>query len=334
MAGCGIESRAEVRAPFEFGGEKVRAGTRHAVETRVARLPSGAWIAMPAVILHGRQDGPIVWLSAAIHGDELNGVEIIRQLMRMLQPKKLAGTIIAIPIVNVFGVTTGERYLPDRRDLNRSFPGSARGSMAARLAHIFFQQVALRCSMGIDYHTGSSGRTNLPQIRCDMDHPETAQLARSFHPPLTLHASLRDGSLRAAASEHGIKVLLYEGGETQRFNRRVVQEGVDGTLRVLNFMEMIGEAPTPVAGKMLESRSSFWERATRSGFARVMVGLGVEVTSGQAIASVSDSLGGRDAVIHAREAGLVIGRLNTAVVHRGDALVHLARGTADRKTHV
>jgi len=323
--GCGIGSRAEVRPAFEFSGETIRAGTRHAVETRVARLPSGAWIAMPAVILHGRDDGPVVWLSAAIHGDELNGVEIIRQLLRILNPKTLSGTIIAIPIVNVFGVTTGERYLPDRRDLNRSFPGSPRGSMASRLAHIFFEQVALRCTVGIDYHTGSNGRTNLPQIRCDMDHPETAALARAFHPPLTLHASLRDGSLRAAASQHGIKVLLYEGGETQRFNRRVVQEGVDGTQRVLKAMAMISEAPAPGADEMLESRSSFWVRAGRSGFARVMVALGSHVEKGRVVATVADSLGGKESEVHAREDGLVIGRLNTAVVHRGDALVHLAR---------
>jgi hypothetical protein len=314
-----------LRAPFEFCNTAVKAGSRHSVEIKVARLPTGAWTAMPAVILHGRHEGPVIWLSAAIHGDELNGVEIIRQLLRILVPKSLAGTIIAIPIVNVYGVTTGERNLPDRRDLNRSFPGSPRGSLAARLAHIFFEQVALRCAVGIDYHTGSNGRTNLPQIRCDMDDPETAGLARAFHPPLALHASLRDGSLRAAASRHGMKVLLYEGGEVQRFQRKVVQEGVDGTLRVLKFLQMIPAAPAPVETDMLESRSSMWIRAGCSGFARVQVGLGKLIEKGQAIATVADSLGGPESVVHAREGGMVIGRLNKAVVHRGDALVHVAR---------
>ncbi len=219
-------SKADRREPFAFGDRVVRPGERQQVELPIARMPYGSEVALPTMVVHGVRPGPLVWLSGAIHGDEINGIEIIRRLLRRIDARELSGTVLAVPIVNVFGVVQESRYLPDRRDLNRSFPGSPTGSLAARLAHIFFDGVALRCSVGIDFHTGSNGRSNLPQVRCDLDHAPTRELAQAFAPPLALHANHRDGLLRAAAAARGIRVVLFEGGEAHRFDERAIVEGV------------------------------------------------------------------------------------------------------------
>ncbi|MBT8494791.1 MAG: succinylglutamate desuccinylase/aspartoacylase family protein, partial [Deltaproteobacteria bacterium] len=224
----------------------------------VARLPSGSWIEMPVVVLHGSEPGPTAWLSGAIHGDELNGIEIVRRLLKQIDPKTLCGTVLGVPIVNVYGVTSGSRYLPDRRDLNRSFPGSMKGSMASRVAHLFFDRVASRCDVGLDFHTGSNGRSNLPHLRCDTDNKKTRRLANHFGPPLVIQAGLRDGSLRAAASERGIQVLLYEAGEAHRFDEAAIQLGVDGTLRVLSALKMIPPSATTSGQRPMIAKKSSW----------------------------------------------------------------------------
>jgi uncharacterized protein len=303
----------------------VKPGSVTRLEVPVARLPPGAWTSMPAVIIHGQAPGPTVWLSGTIHGDELNGVGIIRALIEQIDPDALAGTVIAVPIVNVFGVVQGSRYLPDRRDLNRSFPGSRRGSLASRLAHLFFDTVVRRCQFGIDFHTGSNGRSNLPHIRCDINDADTRRLAEAFGCPVILHAGLRDGSLRAAAAEAEICSLVYEAGEALRFGRRAVATGVEGTLRVFAALRMLRGAPEPAAEPPMICRKSAWVRAHRSGFCQRKVRLGERVDMGQVVAEVVDSVGKSRAVTRAKHAGVVIGCLKTALVHRGDALVHIAR---------
>ncbi len=202
------------RESFAIAGVRIRAGTARALELPITRLVTGADVTLPVRVVHGREDGPTIWLDAAIHGDEVVGVEVIRQVMASLDPKTFCGTLVAVPIVNVLGFMTGDRYLPDRRDLNRSFPGSARGSLASRIAHLFMREVVAKCEVGIDLHTGSDRRSNLPQIRADLDDPGTRELAQAFGAPVMLHAKIRDGSLRHAAREQGAKVLLYEGERT------------------------------------------------------------------------------------------------------------------------
>ncbi|MFW6198438.1 MAG: M14 family metallopeptidase, partial [Acidobacteriota bacterium] len=162
---------------FEIGGERVAPGETRRLDLPVARLPTQQMLSLPVKVLHGSRPGPRLWLSAAIHGDEVNGVEIIRRVLDAVRPEELAGTVVAVPIVNVFGFVQQSRYLPDRRDLNRSFPGSRRGSLAARLARLFLTEVVERCSHGIDLHTGSLHRSNLPQVRGDLDDPETRRCA-------------------------------------------------------------------------------------------------------------------------------------------------------------
>jgi len=294
------------------------------LELPVARLPGGAWATMTISVIHGAKPGPTIWLSAAIHGDELNGVMIVQQLIKEVNPRELSGTVLAVPIVNMFGVANGSRYLPDRRDLNRSFPGSPKGSLAARLANMFFTNVASRCDVGLDFHTASNGRDNLPQIRCDLDHEETRGYASAFGAPLTLHATLRDGSLRAAARKRGVHVLLFEAGEANRLNPAVIESGVSGSLRVMYAMGMLNREPPKPSQPPLYSRKSRWIRAPRSGFCMVTAELGELIEIGNRVATVDDGFGSQNSKVTSRLAGMVIGVLRTAAVHRGDALLHVA----------
>ena len=322
------EKRANKREAFLFEGSEVRAGTAVTIRLPVARLPSGSWIEMPVVVIHGTEPGPCIWLSGAIHGDELNGVEIVRRLVRSVDPKKLRGTILAVPIVNVFGVTIGSRYLPDRRDLNRSFPGSAKGSMASRMAHLFFERVVDRCEIGIDFHTGSGGRSNWPQIRCNTDNPKTKALAETFATSVVVKSGMRDGSLRAAAGKREKQVLLYEAGEAFRFDEQAIALGVEGTQRVLASQNMLELPPeTTPAHKMpkpIMSESSSWLRAGRSGFCHLHTKLGASVKAGDRVATVADSVGTAERHVKARNDGVVIGILQTALIHQGEALLHIA----------
>ena len=319
------------RPSFPIGDVDVVAGKSAIGEIPVSRLVTGNKISIPINVLHGRQEGPTVWLSAAVHGDEIGGVEIIRRALQGIDPKTLAGTIVAVPIVNVHGFLNGDRYLPDRRDLNRSFPGSANGSLAARLAHLFLTEIVSRCDVGIDLHTGSDHRTNLPQIRADLDDPRTRDLAIAFGAPFMMHAKLRDGSMRAAATATGSTVLLYEGGEAWRFDREAIDAGVVGVVRVLARLGMIQSTDEPVgldgstvAPVPAESRSSGWVRVRRSGIAGIDVALGQIVERGQIVATVRDSVGRRLSQTRANRSGMVIGLTQQPLVNQGDAIIHIA----------
>jgi len=311
------------RAAFTIADHSVPAGRKGRFELPIARLMSGTPVALPVLVFHGRGDGPTIWLSAAVHGDELCGVEIIRQVLGALDPASMSGTVIALPVVNVHGFNSGDRYLPDRRDLNRSFPGNARGSLASRLAHLVMTEVVGRCTVGIDLHTGSDHRTNLPQIRADLDDPKTLELARTFGAPIAIHSHTRDGSLRQAATEAGATVLLYEGGESLRFDPAAVATGRDGTLRVLAGLGIIPDVELP-PGKTELSRHSRWVRASKSGILHLEAGLGATVTTGQAIAAIVDPFGKRLSTITAKNHGLIIGHTQHPLVNQGDAVAHIA----------
>jgi len=307
-----------------IGGMVIPPGERGRVELPAARLATGSPLGIPLEVLHGRRPGPRVWLTAAIHGDELNGVEIIRQVLAEVSPRHMAGVLMAVPIVNVHGFITESRYLPDRRDLNRSFPGSARGSQAARLAHLLLTEVIRKGDLGIDLHTGSGDRTNLPQLRADLDDAETRRLATAFGAPILIHATIRDGSLRAAASNLGSRVLVYEGGEARRFNRDAIEVGTRGVLRVLQALGMRGGSPGQPPAPPRESRSTRWVRAGRSGLVRLDVEPGHEVRKGQRLGVIKDAFGDRMLTVKATTTGIVIGLTRQPNVNRGDALVHIA----------
>ncbi|MEZ4371970.1 MAG: succinylglutamate desuccinylase/aspartoacylase family protein [Polyangiaceae bacterium] len=313
------------RPPFELGEHAIAAGTLEHLELPVARLPTGTQLSLPVAVAHGIEPGPVVWVSSAIHGDELNGLAVIRSVLRQLNPRALRGTLIAVSVVNVFGIINASRYLPDRRDLNRSFPGSPRGPLAGQLAHLFIEQVARRSNVGIDLHTGSDGRTNLPQIRCDLEHPETRRLARAFGAPVILHASLRDGSLRAAGRELGVPVLLYEGGEAHRFDRAAIDVGARGVLRVFASLGMLEEALPDLHLEPVEAYKSSWIRARQAGFCDLQVELGQRIHKDQPVATIFDASGKREHRVKSKLEGIVIGRLQQALVHRGDALLNVAQ---------
>lgn len=301
-------------------------GTLTRVELPLSRLPTGLTMAMPVTVVHGANPGPRVWISAAIHGDELNGVSIIRKVVGSLNPKTLAGSVLAVPVVNVFGVLNQSRYLPDRRDLNRSFPGSKRGSLASQIASTFMQEIVVGSHFGIDLHTGSGGRSNFPQLRCDLDDPKTLKAARAFGAPVLYHASLRDGSLRGAARDLGVPALLYEAGEALRFGTGAIAEGTRGVLRVLRHLGMLTSAPDlPEDRHTVIVRQSEWVRAPHGGFCELRVGLGELVKEQQQIGLIFDAQGLKGVPVQANEAGIVLGKLTQGLVNRGDALVHVGR---------
>ncbi len=311
------------RAPFELAGTSVKPGSRGHVDLPTGTLISGTPIAMQVQVTHGRAPGPVVWLSAVMHGDEILGVEIIRRVLDALEPRRMRGTVIAVPIVNVHGFNTSDRYLPDRRDLNRSFPGSPRGSFASRLAHTLITNVVDHCDIGIDLHTGSLGRSNLPQVRADLSDDRTRELVDVFGAPVAINSSLRDGSLRQVATERGKTVLLFEGGEALRFDRHAIEVGTAGVLRVLAHVGIYRGEVEPGVAPALSPRSS-WVRTTRSGVVHTTEALGATVVKGQVVARVYSPSGRKLTELKSRHAGVVIGLSQHPLSNRGDAVCHIA----------
>lgn len=313
------------KAPFKICGESVAPGKRATLALRLPSQSSYTPLSMPLHVINGRREGPVVFISAAIHGDEINGIEIIRRIRHTRAIDSIRGTLICVPIVNVYGFFNHTRYLPDRRDLNRSFPGSKHGSLAARVANIFAEEVVDRATHGIDLHTGANHRANLPHIRADLDNSECARLAKAFGAPVMINANLRDGSLRQYAMEKGLSMLLYEAGEGLRFDSLSIRAGVKGVLNVLRALEMLPARKKKEAnGKVIEARSSQWVRAPQAGLLRIEVPLGARVVAGQTIGKIADSVGENETKVVSPVTGIIIGRNNLPVVNEGDALFHIA----------
>lgn len=310
-----------------INGTTIHPGTGVTIDLPAGRLYTHTPMTMPVHVIHGKNPGPGLFVCAAIHGDEINGVEIIRRLLKMTALHRLRGWLIAVPIVNVHGLLNHSRYLPDRRDLNRAFPGSDKGSLAARLAHLFIREVVSNCTHGIDIHTGAYHRNNLPQVRADTDDPETNRLAHAFGAPVILSATVRDGSLREAAVELGIPTLLYEAGEALRFDEVAIRAGVRGILNVMRELGMLRQATRKgkPALKPVIAKASLWIRAQNSGILRPVVRLGARVRKDDLLGIVSDPFGERETRILAPCGGIVICRTNLPLVNEGDALFHVAR---------
>ncbi|MEM8780709.1 MAG: succinylglutamate desuccinylase/aspartoacylase family protein [Cyanobacteria bacterium P01_G01_bin.49] len=309
---------------LKIAGQAIAPGQRQRLEIPVAQLPTRTTISLPVAVLNGQFPGPRLWLSAAIHGDEINGVEIIRQVLEKIKPKHLYGAIIAVPIVNVFGFIEQSRYLPDRRDLNRSFPGSAQGSLGSRLAHLFMTEIVNQSTHGIDLHTAAQPRINLPQIRANLLDSETYRCAQAFGAPVMIHATTRDGSLRQAASNKGIPTLLYETGEASRFDPDGIEIGVDGILRVMDLLEMYDHSLMNTQFTSLEVTKTKWVRASRSGLLHLDVKLGNKIEKKQPLGIITDAFGETTAKLRSPEYGVVIGHVQNPLVNKGDAIVHLA----------
>lgn len=316
---------AEGGGSVAVNGVEVAAGERRRVDVPVARFPTQTELTLPIEVVNGASDGPRLWLSAAIHGDELNGLEIIHRVLRQIDAEELAGCVLAVPIVNVFGFIHQDRYLPDRRDLNRSFPGSASGSLASQLANLFMREVVARSTHGVDLHTGSNHRTNLPQVRADLDDPQTRRCAVAFGAPIVIHGEAPDGSLRKAVAKKRIPIVVYEAGEPQRFDEDAIAMGVAGVLRLMTELGMRDGTDDPPPGVTLVARKRSWVRARRSGILRLEVGLGDTVKAKQRIGTIDEVLGGESSVLRSPHEGLVIGHTANPLVYKGDAIAHIAR---------
>jgi len=310
-------------------GTVIKKGGRKNFEIGVSRLFDHTEMSIPVEVIRGKEDGPTIFVSAAIHGDEINGVEVIRRLLaRKKLLSNLRGTLIAVPIVNMFGFNRNIRYLPDRRDLNRAFPGVKNGSLAAQIAYKFMKEIVEKCEYGIDIHTGSAHRFNLPQIRAYLDNPEIENLAKAFGVPVILHSDYRAGTLRKAASEKGIKIILYEGGEALRHNEHVIRSAENGILSILAKIGMIDEQLVknkfPKAKKVFVASSSHWIRAPHSGSMHVKKQIGSNVKKNEILAIISDPFGIEKHYVRAKEAGIIIGIAMMPLVNNGDALFHVA----------
>ncbi|TNE30114.1 MAG: succinylglutamate desuccinylase/aspartoacylase family protein [Alphaproteobacteria bacterium] len=315
-----------------IAGETIAPGQRMRVNLHVARLYDFTEMNVPIEVVRGKKDGPRLFVCAAIHGNEINGVDIIRRLLGHKALSKIKGTLIAVPIVNVFGFNTKSRYLPDGRDLNRYFPGSADGSLAAQLAHIFTTEILEKCTHGIDLHTAGFSRANLPQIRANLSDPVVQEMAHAFKVPVLINANFVDGSLRQAADERGIPLVLFEGGEALKFNEQVIRCGLQGVLSVMRTIGMLpriakrtpDEKEDEKKKTVFVARSRHWVRAPYSGILRSETHLGARVKKNQLLGSVSDPFGGDVFEIRARKTGIVVGTATLPLVNAGDAAFHIA----------
>ena len=334
-----------MRQAFVIGGVSTPAGERRLVDLPVSKLSNHTPVtlpvhevvaaALPVHVVHGSRPGPTMFVSAAIHGDELNGVEIIRRVLRTISPGSLAGTLLCVPIVNAYGFIGRSRYLPDRRDLNRAFPGSANGSLAARIANILMTEVVKRCQIGIDLHTAAVHRVNLPQIRCEFKkHPRCRDLSLAFGAQVILESPERAGSLRKAAREMGVDVLVYEGGEGLRFDEFAIEAGVDGIAGVMFEAGML-ELPEGIEAMPRNeshpppvfANASTWVRAPEGGIFRTAKRIGGNVSESEIIGYISNPYEDADVPVIAPRRGIIIGRTTLPIVNLGDALFHIAWST-------
>jgi predicted deacylase len=310
---------------LKIGGTCIKPGETKRIELPMPPLYTDTRMSMPVHVQRGKRDGPTMFISAAVHGDELNGIEIVNRLLKSKSIKSLRGSLIAVPIVNGYGVLNQSRYLPDRRDLNRSFPGSKKGSIAGRLAHLFLSEVVSKCDVGVDLHTGAIHRSNLPQVRADLDDEQTLAMAEAFGLPVLLNADLRPGSLRQAAGDMGVKVILYEAGEALRYDEYSIRAGVKGIINVMREVGMLNKRQRKwhKISKFV-ARQSGWVRATESGFVSHIAQLGDHVNKESVLAIIADPYGTELSRVLCPEEGVVIGKQNIPLTQEGEAMYHIA----------
>ncbi len=318
----------KTRGSIDIAGETFKAGEARCVKLAMAMLYTSTPLEIPVYVFHGKKDGPVLFITAAIHGDEINGVEIMRRLHNTPHIKRLRGTLITIPVVNVYGLMLHSRYLPDRRDLNRQFPGTIKGSMASQLANLIMTEIVEHSTHGIDLHTGAIHRSNYPQIRFSDENIVSEQMAEAFAAPVIVTSNIRDGSLRHATENLNIPVIVYEAGEALRFDELDIKIGVHGILRVMAFLGML---PPSVVKKISKKRlltskakSTFWVRALASGVMIHTKPLGYKISKDEILCMIADPLGNKEVKISCPFDGLIIGRTNIPLVNEGDALFHIA----------
>lgn len=307
-----------------LGGREVRRGRTGQIFLKVSEHYTSTPVSVPVTVVRGGRRGPTLFLTAAVHGDELNGVEMVRRVMTGIPAATLRGTLICVPVVNRIGFLTHSRYLPGHRDLNRVFPGHPDGDAAQRMAHVLFREIVARSDYGIDLHTASHGHTNLPHVRADMAEARVRKLARAFGLEVILDTPGRSRTLRAAATRSGVATVLFEAGETFRFQRHLVARGVRGIRNVLASLGMIAE-PRRRPRFQVVVKVAPWVRSPKGGIADVQVRPGELVYKGDAIASITNPFGREVSAVRAPLTGLVVGVTTVPMVQPGDTLCHVAK---------
>ncbi|UXP33400.1 succinylglutamate desuccinylase/aspartoacylase family protein [Reichenbachiella agarivorans] len=298
-------------------------GETKKVTVNIARLPSHSPIEISITVARSKIPGPVFLMMGGMHGDEINGIEIVRRIIQNNLHIPERGTTISIPIINVYGFIHFSRYVPDGKDVNRSFPGNKNGSLAARVAYYLMKEIIPKIDYGIDFHTGGADRTNYPQIRCMMSDPVNAELAAAFAAPFSLHSAFRPKSLRWAAGKMKKKILVYEGGESSRFDEYAISQGILGTERLMNHLGLKTYAPPATEHETILIKSSSWIRAKASGLFGTLVSSGQTITKNQIVGYISDPFGEFKVPVRAGAKGYVIGLNNNPIVHQGDALMHI-----------
>lgn len=309
-------------APLELLGATIMPGTAQRLSWSATELFEGVPVSTPVLVVNGASPGPTLCLTAAVHGDELNGIEIVRRVLHEIDPEKLSGTIIGVPIVNVQGFRRGSRYLPDRRDLNRYFPGNANGSAASRIAHSFFIHIIEKCDALIDLHTGSFERSNLPQIRADLRDPDIVTLTQGFGSMVVVHSAPTDGTLRDAATRAGIPTVTLEAGGPLQLELNEVTHGVKGIETLINTLGMIRKIslwgdPGPVYYR------SSWVRVNDGGILLADVSLGSTVRQGDLLGTITDPMSNARTELRSPYSGRIIGMARNQVVMPGFAAFHI-----------
>ena len=307
---------------IRIAGHEIRPGEFKEININIARLPSHTQIETPIYVSRSKEDGPVLALMAGMHGDEINGMEIVRRIIdgKLNQPNR--GTVVCIPIINVYGFLNFSRDVPDGKDVNRSFPGSKSGSLASRVAYHVTHDIIPSIDYGIDFHTGGAMRTNYPQVRATLSDAKNLELANAFAAPFTLDAPFRPNSLRKEASKKGKNIIVYEAGESLRFDQQAIEEGIAGTLRLMKHLNMNEWAPEPKEENRIIWSSS-WIRTKHAGLFQSAVNSGDLVHKGQWVGTITDPFGEFKEQVIAKETGYVIGLNNIPVVNAGDALFHI-----------
>lgn len=311
---------------FTIGGVTFAPGDRKLIELPTASLYTQTPIHMPAYVIHGKRQGPKLFILAAVHGDEINGVEIVRRLMEMIILKQIHGTLIAVPVVNVFGFMVLSRYFPDRRDLNRSFPGSKTGSLTRRIARLLVDEIISRCTHGIDLHTGNIHSENVPHLRASLETDGTLEMAKAFNVPVILNTRIPEGSTRSIAKNLSLPFLVYEGGEALRFNEVAIRVGLRG---ILNVMRKIGMLPKHKVEqrkyRCKVAQSSTWYRSPVSGIFHPLRVLGSDIEIGEKVGYIADPFSKVEQEVIASCKGIIIGKNTLPLVNEGDPLYHVAQ---------
>jgi hypothetical protein len=309
---------------IRIGEHEIAPGEEHNIDVNLAKLPTRTDISIPVVVSRAKEDGPVILLMGGMHGDEINGVEIVRRFVANGLNKPQRGTTICIPIINVYGFLLFSREVPDGKDVNRSFPGSQTGSLASQIAYYLRSEIIPLMDVGIDFHTGGARINNYPQVRIELEQGNNLELASQFAPRFIINSRLRDKSFRKEAHKQDKPILVYEGGESLRLRKNAIDEGLNGALRVMKSLKMIDDAPEPTHETTIIV-SSTWVRARAAGLFYTTVRLGSKITKGSLIGYISGPFGDFQNRIKSPVEGYIVAINNNPVVNKGDALIHVGK---------